>query len=139
MKKTIFTITAIGILGVLACSNKKDPAPAPKSKTELLTAHTWKAMSKKYSSSMDKESIEDCEKDDLYTFKSDSSLVYNSNLLKCNGKDSMINLQWKFVGNENTIETIQNGSHANTLKIISIDENSFEFRDEDSIYFKMIK
>lgn len=134
MKKTIFTIT-IGALAVLACSNEKDPQPAPKSKTELLTAHPWKYTSKRYAATPDKESIEACEKDDIITFKLDSTMIYDSKTLKCQASDTIYNLEWKFLKNETEVETFDKGVHGNTLKIITLDDNTFEFQDEESKYF----
>lgn len=128
MKKTIFTITAIGVLGVLACSNEKDPQPAPKSKTELLTAHPWKYISQTDSTGKNIP-FDDCEKDDLISFKSDYSFEVNDGANICSGGEiSTRPNTWALQSNDTKLYLNRPNV---TRTIVSLDENTFEIRDDD--------
>lgn len=135
MKKTIFTTIAIGVLGVLACSNKKDSEPAPKSKTELLTAHPWKFVSSIYEG---KEYIRDCEKDDIVNFYTDSTMIYEINE-KCGIYNSGDTNTWYFNKEETEISLYEDTAHVNLLRVKILDDNNLEFYDKENSYLKFIK
>lgn len=137
MKKTIFTITAIGVLGVLACSNEKDPQPAPKSRFELLTAHTWKFASQTDSSGKDIP-FEKCEKDDLMSFKSDYSFEINDGTDTCTGGEISTRANtWALQSNDTKIYLNRPNV---TSAIISLDENTLVLKDDqEKIVTKLSK
>jgi len=137
MKKTIFTSSAIVLLAALACSNKKDPQPAPKSRTELLTAHAWKYVSQTDSLGKDIP-FEDCEKDDLITFKSDYSFEINDGTDTCSGGE-INNRENTWALQDNDTKLYLNRPNV-TLSIVSLDENTFVVRDdEEKVITKLSK
>jgi hypothetical protein len=140
MKKTVFTVTAIGILGVLACSNKKDPEPAPKSRTELLTAHSWKL---DYSIDEKGDTIRAssvCRKDDEVFFGKDNSYKLQVNT-KCDSADVDILGSWKFLNNEADIQIIRiikNIESKDTITISELTEDVL-FAEKKTFKQRMIK
>ena len=88
-------ILSIAILGLLACS-KEDPAPA-KSKEELLTNNNSKIWKKTETSTNGiPETLQDCEKDNTYTFKSDNKLDFGYGTNKCSSIETDNTGSWKF-------------------------------------------
>lgn len=127
MKKTIFTIT-IGALAVLACSNEKDPQPAPKSRFDLLTAHPWRYVSQTDSTGKNIP-FDDCEKDDLISFLSNKNFEHNDGADTCSGGEvSTRPNTWDLKDNDTKL--FLNRPNV-TRTIITLDENFFEIRDDD--------
>lgn len=116
MKKTIFTIT-IGTLAVLACSNKKDPQPAPKSATELLTAHPWRPASQQDSTGKDIP-LRECEKDDSISFLINNFIETAEGKNICDkGEESVRENKWYLEENDTKIWFYKANFKATILKL----------------------
>lgn len=137
MKKTIFTIIAIGFLGVLACSNKKDPEPAPKSKTELLTAHPWKYASEQDSTGKNMP-INKCLQDDYYTFLTDNYVEINEGDSICKDTEVLTREnKWYFQENDTKLWFYRINMVTSVLKL---DDDSLIVKsDMDKGVIKFVK
>ena len=86
MKKIILAASVLALsLSFSSCSKKSsDPAPTL-TPLQILQSHPWKLSSTKM---MGVESIEECEKDDVTTFKTDLTYSEDAGSVKCDPSDS---------------------------------------------------
>jgi hypothetical protein len=81
----------LGTMAVLSGCKKSDKPPATTSRTDLLTAKSWRLSSTTVTvngilmpSSL---FLPDCNKDDLYKFNTDKTLIQDAGATKCNAAD----------------------------------------------------
>ena len=123
MKKIILLLT-IGTTILFSSSCKpveeeNTPSnPTPASKTELLTSKVWKVTAFTLDGQNFFSQLDDCEKDDLTTFKTNGSFIEDEGATKCNVSDPQIitSSTWKFIDNETKI--LVDGDTA-TIKTLS--------------------
>ncbi|MFT3946026.1 MAG: hypothetical protein QM763_03550 [Agriterribacter sp.] len=101
IRHLLLTLAAFIILGTVASCKKEDK----KSKTELLTAASWKVkatVAVSGSTSIDLFSTQDeCYKDNLYSFKTDNTIVIDEGAKKCDEEDDQsYSADWSFAENE---------------------------------------
>ncbi len=133
MKKTVFTITAMGILAALACCKKKDTQPGPKSRTELLTGHEWRSDYSVNAAGDTLKVTKPCQKDNTVLFGRDGSYLVKANE-KCEEWDSDITGTWRFLDNESAVEIIINlpGKTQNdTASIVSLTEDELVLKNKN--------
>lgn len=104
IKHLLFAVVAFAVLGTFASCKKEDK----KSKTELLTAGTWKIkafVAKSGAVTVDMLAAQDeCYKDNLYTFKADKTLIIDEGAEKCDEDDDQYYITtWSFSDNESKI------------------------------------
>lgn len=134
MKKTIFTSSAIILLAALACSNEKDPQPAPKSRTDLLTSHEWQL---DYAIKANGDTVkitEECKKDERAFFGKDGSYQVKT-YVKCTDESDLTGT-WKFLDNETKIiisKNLSGGIKSDTGDISILDDQIFEIRTKVSV------
>lgn len=127
MKKIILYAFVLASVLPFGCSKKDDPAP---SRTVLLTSKTWKLKSVTLNGQDFTSSYydEDCQKDDLFNFKTDGKYTYTDAGVKCSpvGDDSGT---WSFGANEATL--IMDGETQNidelsssTIKVSTSDNST---------------
>lgn len=133
------------------CSKNSDPEDGKdhKSRTELLTAGSWKLNAWTISPGVDwdldgeKENniyalLAACEKDDVMTFKANGDVLLDSKTL-CEGDPGpgQATDKWKFTGDENGIIT-GTGSDATTYTILELTANRFKLSEtytEDGVTY----
>ena len=88
MKKIFLSL---GVIAALSGCKKSDESPATTSRTDLLTAKSWRLTTATVtvggapvaSSTL----IQDCNKDDTFKFNADKTLVQDAGAIKCNTSD----------------------------------------------------
>jgi hypothetical protein len=132
LKHTImlFRITLLSaLLTFLACSKKSQEEP--KTPAELLTQHNWILSAYGYDHNqngivdMPENSIQDCEKDNTYTFNLNGTGIHVENLISCGNGISEMSFAWKFIKQQSSIEI-----GFNELKILKLNENEFAMYTE---------
>jgi hypothetical protein len=134
MKTTTMKFFAIGLLlafGFIAC--KKESVSVNKSNTQLLTQKAWKiethGLDENNNGVIEAAEADtlSCEVDDVYTFNSNGTGVYDGGTLSCSpGDPSIINFNWLFSNNETELAVF-----AAPEKINKLDENTLETYYED--------
>ena len=111
MRKLIFGSLFIALAAMVMVSCKKnddeDPAPA-KSKTELLTAHSWimkdlqfePALPPPFDTINAYNGLPKCEKDDFYTLKADGTGFKDRGSNICENEPQSDPLKWEWRNNE---------------------------------------
>jgi hypothetical protein len=96
----LYSLLLAGLFSV-SCNKDDDPAPAPKTKTQLITQSTWK-FSAATVGGIDVSSIlQPCQKDNIITFASNGSGTLDEGPLKCNVADLQLNpFTWSFQSGE---------------------------------------
>ena len=82
----------LGTMAVLSACKKSDESPATaSSRTELLTAKSWRLSSATITANgfpvSSSTFIQDCSKDDTFKFNADKTLVQDAGTIKCNTSD----------------------------------------------------
>ncbi len=110
MKKLTFALAALVALTLMVSSCKKDKdnptpsTPAPQTKTQILTSHSWIAKSMVSNNVDFYPFMPACEKDNFLTFKANGTSTYDEGALKCDPSDPQVeNGTWKFIANETKI------------------------------------
>jgi outer membrane lipoprotein-sorting protein len=89
MKKVLLSLVLLSLF-VGGC--KKEETTVPKSKTDLLCAHYWKAISINVNPPIDLDGtpvsdllsiMDDCQKDDLVKYNNDKTVIYDEGATKC--------------------------------------------------------
>ncbi|HQD09493.1 MAG TPA: hypothetical protein PLQ65_07505 [Flavihumibacter sp.] len=109
MKLTSLALAAAAITVITTASSCKKEDEKPKSKTELLTAGSWKVTAYMLVSGATTydfwKEAEPCLKDNITTFVADGTLIGDEGATKCNaGDDQTYTSTWKFAENETKIE-----------------------------------
>ncbi|OJY92140.1 MAG: hypothetical protein BGP13_08205 [Sphingobacteriales bacterium 40-81] len=104
IKHLLFAVVAFAVAGTFASCKKEDK----KSKTELLTAGSWKIKTltvKNGATTVDLLALQqECYKDNLYTFKTDNTLIIDEGAKKCDEEDDQsYTTTWSFTDNETKI------------------------------------
>lgn len=104
IKHLLFALSAFVVLGIFASCKKEDK----KSKTELLTTGSWKIKSFVGISGATRVDLlatqDECYKDNLYSFKTDKTLVVDEGAQKCDENDDQsYTTTWSFSDNESKI------------------------------------
>lgn len=155
MKKLLFTGIAISALLFTNCKkDKKDdptpsnPNPSGKSKTELLTAHSWKVVSSTANKSVDIDGDGNfstdimaqrlpCVNDDIYTFTNSSSPKTGSRdqgSSKCgSGDDQTTTFNWSLNDSETVIKVSKLVFFGDEYTILQLDETTLKvtYGDKD--------
>jgi len=160
MKKVLLIGSALSVLLLTNCKKKKDEPTPAKSRTELLTQHSWRLASSTADSEVDLNgdatSSTDlmsekaaCEKDDIITFSANGSPRTGSKdegPTKC-GSDQSTTFNWSFNDVESVIKikalwlTVEEYTieqlDENTLKVIysTKDKNDKTYKGTD-VYVK---
>lgn len=128
MKRLTFALVALAALTLMVSSCKKDndnptpSTPAPQTKTQILTSHSWVVKSLMVGSVDYYNFIEDCEKDNFFTFKANGTSVEDEGATKCNPSDKQtIDGTWTFIDNETKI--IMDGG--DTVEVNTLTAESF--------------
>ncbi len=101
--RSILFVSILALVAV-ATSCKDDDEDPQASKTELLTAKSWK-QTKIKAMGVEGEP-DDCDKDDTYTFNKDKSYKQDEGATKCDPDDAQtINGTWEFNSGETSIKT----------------------------------
>lgn len=117
MKNRYTLLLSILALITLFSSCKKEDS---KSKTELLTAGAWKIKANYGIVGSTKTDLmltmEACEKDNTFTFKTDNTVVYDEGATKCDDDDAQTdNGTWSFTENETKL--VIDGESATILSL----------------------
>lgn len=123
MKKLVLIMT--GALVLFASSCKKE-----KTTTELLQAGAWKmtaGVATNGATTVDfyTTTMQACEKDDLYTFKTDNTLFVSEGASKCNTTDPDTYTYGTYTVAGDSI-TLNDSSSTISLKIVSIDASQLK-------------
>lgn len=128
--KKIFPIALYSILlaGLLAvsCNKDDDPAPAPKTKTQLITQSTWKFDKATAGLFGDISNyIDACYKDNIFTFQSNLNGNVNEATVICSPSTAG-NFTWSFQSNETVLNVsaslLPTGS--NNFNIVTLNETN---------------
>jgi len=140
MKKIILSVAVLAIL-FTGCKKKEDnPAPSTttKTKTEYLTAHSWKISGSVSDVTIDADDnsntpdtkdlwsqfYDACEKDDVFTFAANGTGTFTDAGTPCTPSNSQ-DITWTLTNNGVIVVTILgNGSFG--LTIVSIDDNTLK-------------
>lgn len=102
--KSLALLLAFGALTTTACKKDDD-----KSRSDILVDEaTWVQVKSEEqdptTGAWSEVTIEDCSKDDTYTFKADKSLVFDEGATKCNDADPQSSTgTWAFSADETTL------------------------------------
>lgn len=136
-------VVVAGVFFLGACS--KSAAVKPKSKTELISASTWKynqvGIDQNSDGSIDyplpTALLAVCEVDNLITFKSDSTGILDEGKERCTTTSSQTSpFTWKFLNNETEISssvTILPYSEG-AVKVLVLNETTFTISKNISVY-----
>ncbi|MFM9028652.1 MAG: lipocalin family protein [Bacteroidota bacterium] len=116
-----------------SCSKDDDSnnTTAP-TKTQLLTAHSWKLTGLTVNGTDQFASVDACEKDNLYTFQSNGTGTLDEGASKCDPADPQTtNLTWAFASNE-TILTLNDGSGALDLTLATLTSDQLRLSITDT-------
>jgi hypothetical protein len=98
----------------LSCKKESNSVDQPKSATELLTQKAWVLKSYGFDDNgnnvvdPEEELIQECQKDNIYTFKKDGTGIYSDNALSCGNGVPDNEFNWKFIEQETAIDFIYN-------------------------------
>lgn len=129
--KNLCTVTgALALLLLTSC--KKDDAVSPATVADKLVEGVWKptqsgvdANKNNTLESGELESLDACETDDTYDFKSDKTLLVSDNTQKCDPADpDSYSLSWNLANNDGELILSAPGSPiAITWKILELTDN----------------
>lgn len=133
MHLSIALVTTIASIAIMSCGDKTDPTPK-KSASQLICAGAWEIASLPIEPPLDlgggtkladyTQMLQDCEKDDYWTFNTNKTYVRHNNLLKCKPGDLDTTMGvWKLSTDEK-IFTLD----ADVAKLVLIDDNNMQFR-----------
>lgn len=128
MKRKILSILALTVTGffiLTGCSKEEDNAPAPKTKTQLLTQATWKFSDITWGGVNYTAQLPACYKDNTLTFAVNGSGTADEGATKCDAGDPQTNpFTWSFQAGETTLQAshplLPGGS--NTFTIVTLSE-----------------
>ena len=150
MKRNIRFATLLLLITVTISCGKDSESEQVKTKTELLTAGTWKLIAATINPAYDYYGdgspttnifsiLKDCERDDFEVYKTDGTFEYNEGPTKCDPSSPQVfSLPWHFADNEttlfvDTVECIILELTANTLKLrYSFEDSGVTYTEEDT-------
>ena len=141
----IFSSVSLFIIALLfiSCEKKSDPAPATPTKTNLLTASTWKLNA----AGVDQDKngtidfsvmalLQPCTIDNTLTFKTDNTGITDEGASKCNAADPQsTNFNWSFADSEASINVSNSvlGQLNGKSKILELSETSLSLTKDTVI------
>ncbi len=105
--KSLSTYVLLAAMAALTVSCKKDsePAPAPPTKTDLLTAKSWRLTDIKIGGTSFYAFIDACEKDDLIKFNANKSATFDQGATRCDQTEPQTATgKWEFTTNETKLK-----------------------------------
>jgi len=139
MKKIFFSCLLFSLCIAFSCKKKSDDTPA-KSKTELLTAHSWRMTGLTSDPKVDMNGDDvyeadifsfwdGCKKDNTYSFGTNNVLTIDEGASKCHASDPQsVTTNWSMQNSESVIH-FSDKDHS----LISVDESTFKFSNPDTI------
>lgn len=105
MKTTTLLVLVAAMVAISSCKKDEDNSSTPSnnaSKKELLTAKKWKATGLTLGGADFWSQIEDCEKDNINTFKTDGLYIQDEGATKCDPSDPQVitTSTWTFIDND---------------------------------------
>lgn len=120
------SLLALVALSFISCSKDDDPAPANKTKTELITTGSWKFEKGTANGIGDISSfIDACYKDNIITFSANKTGNVNEGALACSPSNAG-NFNWEFTSNETILHistTLFTGG-SNDFTLVSLNETN---------------
>lgn len=133
MKKiTSLFMIALMALAWTSCKEDEDPA-AEKTKTQLLTAHTWRitaaTISPEYQGSTNIFDISPCYQENTEVYSSNGSFVKDEGSNKCNNVEQTRTGTWSFNSSETIIQLDYSDATAidESYNILELTENTFKY------------
>jgi len=123
-KQFFFLLMGLGLLSLSGCQKNDDPVP--KTRTELITATTWRFGAATVGGTDVSSQLQTCQKDNVMTFISTGSGSVDEGLTKCNGGDPQNNpFTWNFASNETVlhISTVLFTGGSNDFTIVALNES----------------
>ncbi|HZI53324.1 MAG TPA: lipocalin family protein [Chitinophagaceae bacterium] len=105
-KKHFLSVIILSLLmfANTSCSKDDDDNPAPKTKTELITAGTWKFSDAKVNGASVASFLQTCQKDNILSFLAAGTGTAAEGATKCNASDPDSNpFDWSFQTNETVL------------------------------------
>lgn len=135
----LFAILFISVLAFTNCSKKGNTTPA-KTKTELITTSTWKFSSATVGGVNVSGELEDCQKDNIYTFVATGAGIADEGLTKCDAGDAQTgNFTWNFQSGETLLvlsTTLFTGG-SNTFTIVTLSSSQLTISQEVNVFGSM--
>ncbi len=92
------------VIGFSNCKKSSDPVVTPKTKTELITASSWKFDNARVGGSDVSAFIQACQKDNILLFVAAGTGTVDEGALKCNSSDPQTNpFAWNFASSETVL------------------------------------
>ena len=110
----------------IGCSKDDDDNPSPKTKTELLTAGSWKFSDAKVNGTSVASLIDECQKDNIVTFLAAGTGTAAEGATKCDPNDPDSSpFNWNFETNETVlfVSTPFFTGGSSTFTIVSLTES----------------
>jgi Lipocalin-like domain len=126
MQKKLILLSGIVAFFLLinsSCSKDNDPAPAAKTKTELIVKTTWKFSDAKVGGASVSAFLQTCQKDNILTFIAAGTGTADEGTTKCDVTDPQTNaFAWSFQTNETVlfISTPLFSGGTSTFTIVSL-------------------
>ncbi len=131
MKKQFAFLVILATANLLlfnSCKKSNSSGPVSKTKTQLISQSSWRLTGAKIAGGGSViNDLQDCQKDNVYTFHTDGTGDADENTLKCNTSDPQTNpFTWNFQSNETIlfISTPLYTNGSNQFNIVSISESS---------------
>ena len=125
-------IAVVAIFAFYAC--KKDTA----TKTDLLTQHSWKQTGFTFNGVSLYDSLDACDKDNIFTFSTNFTYKQDEGATKCNSTDpqTIESGNWAFTNSESKLSTVPTGGTPTVSDILQLDENTLKLSlsVQDSIF-----
>jgi len=141
MKNFSFFALSLALVGTVVSCSKDNDDPKPKTKTELLTAKSWRLTAEQtvvvYNG---KTTTEDgfgdykaCEKDNFLKFNSDKSLVADEGASKCSTSDAQTEKgTWDFNSDQTKLTFSQGGALSFTFDLADLSETTLKIKTTDT-------
>ncbi len=122
------TIMAFTLLGVTGCDKNDDPDPVPpKTKTELITASSWRFSSATVGGTDVSSSLQACQKDNTILFAAAGTGTLDEGAAKCNAGDPQTSpYTWNFLAGETQLfisATLFTGG-SSTFTLVTLSETT---------------
>jgi len=129
----------------ICCQKDSDPTPATTTNTDYLTASAWVYESAGIDQNKDGTidasfppgTVQDCQLDNVLTFKKDGSATSDAGATKCNASDPQTTqFNWSFADNDkslvisNNVFTSLNGK----LKVLTLDKTKLSLSKDTTIF-----
>ena len=120
--KKLLLIAVVSVFAFYAC--KKDTV----TKTDLLTQHSWKQTGFTLNGVSLYDSLDACEKDNIYTFSTSFTYKKDEGATKCNSTDpqTIESGNWAFTSSESKLSVVPTGGTPTVSDILQLDENTLK-------------